>query len=516
MVRPQPRRPHHHSSRPGGGPPQRRPHPPRHHPELPPEFEQLFGVLDEVYGDIRTVAHPLDAELWVSAFLGGLWKAALQEDDDPEETELGLVEVMELVATPRTQAVLCALALVGSPDVGVQAAQASERLARKGVRRPAWQGSAEQPVEFVEGWSVSDVFADGELLIASFRRGPEKYAFTVTVANNAQGSVVEVLLVDPADLPEILREIRAEFAEAEGVFSLDRLDAAELRRRLEPAVRETVVDDENEEFDGLDELDEFDEADEADGFDGADEADDAEEEDASGEFSPEVGGRARHGGADGAAGSGFDGDADRAGLAGGALEAGFDGAAGGDGDADAEFDADEFEEDDDEGDDFAALRALILSRLAALPEPSAIPGGAEFGYDLADLPALLDEFAGSDEASDLPHRGIVREWAEIFARLGIADFAGDPPLYGPEKFDTLINVLIPSRVTAAQQHLEMLEPTALAWARWSTRRVGLTEAVTDYLVESVEDSLLDFEDAYSDPEFVMDRHMFGFTMRSGL
>jgi hypothetical protein len=181
-----------------------------------------------------------------------------------------------------------------------------------------------------------------------------------------------------------------------------------------------------------------------------------------------------------------------------------------------EYEADEFDEDDDEGDDFAALRALILSRLAALPEPSAIPGGAEFGYDLADLPALLDEFAASDEASDLPHRGIVREWAEIFARLGIADFAGDPPLYGPEKFDTLINVLIPSRVTAARQHLEMLEPTALAWARWSTRRVGLTESVTDYLVESVEDSLLDFEDAYSDPEFVMDRHMFGFTMRSGL
>jgi hypothetical protein len=187
----------------------------------------------------------------------------------------------------------------------------------------------------------------------------------------------------------------------------------------------------------------------------------------------------------------------------------------------AEFEQDEFEEEfeddfDDEGDDFAALRALILSRLATLPEPSAIPGGAEFGYDLEDLPGLLDEFAASPEAGLLPHRGIVREWAEIFARLGIADFAGDPPLYGPEKFDTLINVLIPSRVSAAPHHLELLEPTALAWARWSTRRVGLTEAVSDYLVESLEDSFLDFEDAYSDPGFAMDRNMFGFRMRSGL
>jgi len=119
---------------------------------LPPEFEQLFAVLDDVYGDPRSAPTPLDAELWVSAFLGGLWKAALQQDDEPEESELGLVEVLEMVGSPRTQAVLCGLASVGSPEVAARAAAASERLAAKGVRRPRWYGPALQPVEFLEAW----------------------------------------------------------------------------------------------------------------------------------------------------------------------------------------------------------------------------------------------------------------------------------------------------------------------------------------------------------------------------
>ncbi|MFD0630886.1 hypothetical protein ACFQ9X_03715 [Catenulispora yoronensis] len=85
-----------------------------------------------MYGDPRTVRTPLDAELWASAFLGGLWTAALQQDDEPEGAELGLVEVLELVGSPRTQAVLCAVASVASPAVAGRAAEASERLFRKG------------------------------------------------------------------------------------------------------------------------------------------------------------------------------------------------------------------------------------------------------------------------------------------------------------------------------------------------------------------------------------------------
>ena len=136
-MRPKPRRQPHHSSRPGA--PNRRAHPPSpsRQPELPPEFGQLFDALDEVYGDPRTVRTPLDAELWASAFLGGLWTAALQQDDEPEGAELGLVEVLELVGSPRTQAVLCALASVASPEVAARAGQASERLFHKGVRRPS-------------------------------------------------------------------------------------------------------------------------------------------------------------------------------------------------------------------------------------------------------------------------------------------------------------------------------------------------------------------------------------------
>ncbi|WP_344659185.1 hypothetical protein [Catenulispora subtropica] len=492
-MRPKPRRQPHHSSRPGT--PNRRAHPPspERHPELPPEFEQLFDALDEVYGDPRTVRTPLDAELWASAFLGGLWTAALQQDDEPEGAELGLVEVLELVASPRTQAVLCAVASVASPDVAVRAAEASERLFRKGVRRPDWYGASLQPVEFLEGWSVSDVFADGELLIAAFKRGKDKYAFTATVANNAQGSVVEVLLVDPADLPDILAEIRAEFSEAaEGVFSLDEIDGGELRRRLEPAVLETVVDE--DEYDDEEEGLEPDEAGGADGaarleavdgrdplagFEDLDELDDLDVQDGL------------------AAMDELDELDDLDDLA----------------DLDDLDDLD-LDEDDDEGDDFAALRALMLSRLAVLPEPAELPGGADFGYDLDDLPTLLDEFTGSDDARELPHPAIVREWGEVFARLGLTEFAGDPPLYGPEKFDTLINVLIPARVNADDTQLELLEPVALAWARWSTRRVGLAEPVSDYLVEAVEESFEDFPQAYSDPVFTMDRHMFGFTMQS--
>ncbi|NUP51253.1 MAG: hypothetical protein HOW97_28670 [Catenulispora sp.] len=509
-MRPKPRRQPHHSSRPGT--PNRRAHPPSpaRHPELPPEFEQLFDALDEVYGDPRTVRTPLDAELWASAFLGGLWTAALQQDDEPEGAELGLVEVLELVGSPRTQAVLCAVASVASPGVAERAAEASERLYRKGVRRPDWYGAALQPVEFLEGWSVSDVFADGELLIAAFKRGKDKYAFTATVANNAQGSVVEVLLVDPADLPDILGEIRAEFAEGpEGVFSLDQIDGGELRRRLEPAVLETVVDDDefDEDFD-----EDFDGESDADGF--------APGPDGAGPAGRPAGTVAAVDGVDPLAE--FEEDVDDLDVADPLAEiAGIDGRGGIDDGDDLDLvgpggldELDELDEDDDEGDDFAALRALMLSRLSVLPEPAELPGGADFGYDLDDLPTLLDEFTASEGARELPHPAIVREWGEVFARLGLSEFAGDPPLYGPEKFDTLINVLIPARVNAGDAQLELLEPVALAWARWTTRRVGLPEPVSDYLVEAVEESFEDFPQAYSDPVFAMDRHMFGFTMQS--
>lgn len=474
--------------------PNRRAHPPSpaRHPELPPEFGQLFDALDEVYGDPRTVRTPLDAELWASAFLGGLWTAALQQDDEPEGAELGLVEVLELVGSPRTQAVLCALASVASPEVAARAGQASERLFHKGVRRPEWYGAALQQVEFLEAWSVSDVFADGELLIAAFKRGKDRYAFTATVANNAQGTVVEVLLVDPVDLPDILGEIRAEFAEGpEGVFSLDKLDAGELRRRLEPAVRETLVDDEeDDEFEDVF-VDDEDEDEDEDGLDQLDQLDQLGEEfEDEPALQPEA--------------------VDEAFAELDALAAQPDTHS-----HHAEYDEeDEDDEEDDEGDDFAALRALMLSRLAVLPEPAELPGGADFGYDLDDLPPLLDEFAASEDARALPHQAIVREWGEVFARLGLTEFAGDPPLYGPEKFDTLINVLIPARVNADDTQLELLEPAALAWARWSTRRVGLAEPIGDYLVEAVGESFEDFPHSYADPVFTMDRHMFGFTMQS--
>jgi hypothetical protein len=477
--------------------PNRRAHPPSpaRHPELPPEFGQLFDALDEVYGDPRTVRTPLDAELWASAFLGGLWTAALQQDDEPEGAELGLVEVLELVGSPRTQAVLCALASVASPEVAARAGQASERLFHKGVRRPEWYGAALQQVEFLEAWSVSDVFADGELLIAAFKRGKDRYAFTATVANNAQGTVVEVLLVDPVDLPDILGEIRAEFAEGpEGVFSLDRLEAAELRRRLEPAVRETLVDDEEDDDEYADAY-EDDEDEDEDGLDHLDEEFENEpalQPEAVDEAFAELDALAA---------------LEQPGTEPPAQPATHDN--------NTEYDEDgDEEEEDDEGDDFAALRALMLSRLAVLPEPAELPPAADFGYDLDDLPPLLDEFAASEDVRPLPHPAIVREWGEVFARLGLTEFAGDPPLYGPEKFDTLINVLIPARVNADDAQLELLEPTAIAWARWSTRRVGLADPITDYLVEAVGESFEDFPHSYADPVFTMDRHMFGFTMQS--
>ena len=277
----------------------------------------------------------------------------------------------------------------------------------KGIRRPDWYGAALQQVEFLEAWSVSDVFADGELLIAAFKRGKDRYAFTATVANNAQGTVVEVLLVDPVDLPDILAEIRAEFSEGpEGVFSLDRLEAGELRRRLEPAVRETLVDDEDD--------DEYEDPEEAedDAEDSLEQLDEEFEDDP--ELQPE------------AVDEAF---AELDALA--ALEQPGPAAA----DTEAHGYYEEFDEHDedeeDEGDDFAALRALMLSRLAVLPEPAELPGGTDIGYDLDDLPPLLDEFTSCEDVRGLPHPAIVREWGEVFARLGLTEFAGDPPLYGP-------------------------------------------------------------------------------------
>ena len=85
-MRPKPRRPHSNSRPTSRGNNAGRSHPPKS-VVLPPEFEQVFDVLDEAYGDPRRAEIPLDAELWVSAFLG-----ALKVRDDVEveiEVDLG-------------------------------------------------------------------------------------------------------------------------------------------------------------------------------------------------------------------------------------------------------------------------------------------------------------------------------------------------------------------------------------------------------------------------------------------
>jgi len=145
---------------------------------------------------------------------------------------------------------------------------------------------------------------------------------------------------------------------------------------------------------------------------------------------------------------------------------------------------------------FTELRALALSRLKVLPEPSARTQPAEIGDD--ERAETVREFLASPEAADLPSVGD----PEYCARL-IVDYSADYDdgkllRVSPAKTEIFLLGWLPKKVLLEPDDRTLMPQLMPAWIRWSARRRALPPTAVDELLETAQTCGEEFDRAYDD------------------
>ncbi len=135
------------------------------------------------------------------------------------------------------------------------------------------------------------------------------------------------------------------------------------------------------------------------------------------------------------------------------------------------------------------LRALLASRLDALPTPER-PGAGEL--DLATRERLVAEFLGSPEAADLLAEPAVVGLAHSLISFR-ADFGdGEPLRWSPTLASTCLLRHFPTRVDLDEADLALVPDLLSAWVRFAGRRQGLSEDAAERVVAAVDACRGDF------------------------
>jgi CheY-like chemotaxis protein len=204
-----------------------------------------FSPLLDDARDVAAETDPLVAEVWASNVLGLLLTAAWEradEDNDPDELfELELRELIDFFASRRTPAALAGLRALGSAGEEwsrVEALDAAEALAARGVKEPAWLARAEEP-ELLAVFGAEDEFGDLAAISLAFRRpgGTGQHVLTAFVLRAGEPVLIRLMLSATEDEDEDLRTALTEFAtDPESGLAVAEITAAEARDRLERAL----------------------------------------------------------------------------------------------------------------------------------------------------------------------------------------------------------------------------------------------------------------------------------------
>lgn len=143
--------------------------------------------------ELLAIDDPLEAEQWASAMLGTFYKLPVPLEVR-DELEHRLVPTIIRLAAERSDApglaVLEAVAAVADATLATEARAAAERLASRGIARPAW--AAELGTAQLEGaWVVTDVFGDHEAYSAVFRYAGRRAHLVNALVDKALGEIVK-------------------------------------------------------------------------------------------------------------------------------------------------------------------------------------------------------------------------------------------------------------------------------------------------------------------------------------
>lgn len=201
------------------------------------EEDRLAGELALAFRGAASEPDPLVVEEMASDVLGMVWQQT-PRDGDPDGPLIALAAAVGRRRDPASLALLRALATLGpSESTRARAAAAAETVAAKGVPEPPWSEKIGRP-KIRDCWQMADVFGDMVSLLFVFAYGRRRHAVTVLV-DLADGNpwAKDVLVVDQAGVA--LRHMRAAAAEDAPLAVLERVDPAEARQLLEPALAAT-------------------------------------------------------------------------------------------------------------------------------------------------------------------------------------------------------------------------------------------------------------------------------------
>jgi hypothetical protein len=199
-------------------------------------------VVEEAKALLDPETEVMDAELWGSFALGGLfeaaWREAEEHDEDPDELfERMFGELLDYLAKqkrrPEALAGLRALGMVGEEWSRREAVDAADWLAGEaGLKEPAWLRQAEEPVP-TEVFRAGDLFGDVGAVNLGFTRGGREHTVCCYVADRG-GPVLDRVLVVAGSARQLAEEMRAE--DEEQGLHVTRLSLEQARTLLAEAI----------------------------------------------------------------------------------------------------------------------------------------------------------------------------------------------------------------------------------------------------------------------------------------
>jgi hypothetical protein len=147
---------------------------------------------------------------------------------------------------------------------------------------------------------------------------------------------------------------------------------------------------------------------------------------------------------------------------------------------------------------FAQWRALVLSRVRALPPSRELPPDPA-PPTVNQRRALVKTFLSSPEGVALPDRPAAEHLATMIVDYGSDYDFGAPERVSPAKWDVLLLRWLPRKAMLDAAERAALPHVVRAWSTWAAKRSKLSPAARTDLGGAMEEILAAFDKEYDDP-----------------
>ena len=193
-----------------------------------PGLEALYAASVRASAELLTLPGPLQAELWTSAHLGVLERAA--PDERTHRRALAdLVGYFQRSSTPGARVFLRAVAAIGPQELRADAARAADGPADGA--EPAWLPALGRVLPG-ETWLIQDGSLGGDQIVCEFRYADGAGPLHALLVQITQGRATQLLAI--GDVPGMMAQVRQGVAAEE--CAVLRLDPAAARARLRAAL----------------------------------------------------------------------------------------------------------------------------------------------------------------------------------------------------------------------------------------------------------------------------------------